>query len=501
VEIVKRKKIERILVLNRGEIACRVIQTTQEMGKVALAVYSEPDAGSRHTILANEAFAIGGKSPRESYLIVDKLLAAAKAMKADAVHPGYGFLSERADAAKAFIDAGITWIGPSPESIHRLGNKIEAKLALDAASVPTLPWCRVDATDKKTLAKESVRIGYPLLLKAAAGGGGKGMRLVRDAKDLEPFAEAASREGLAAFGDGTIFMERYLENPRHIEVQLLGDLHGDAMHFGERDCSSQRRHQKVIEEAPSGRLSEKTRAAITSSAVALAKSVGYANAGTAEFLVDENENFFFLEMNSRLQVEHTVSELAWGVDLVRAQILVAEGEPLKHIFPLAPAPKGHSIQMRIYAEDASNMFLPAPGKLLEVEWPTGLGIRVDTGVGAGSVIGMDYDPMIAKLSVWAETRPLAIEKALWALRHTVIFGTITNINYLQDILDSKVFREARMHVKFLETDFKDWKDTAPPELLTAKEELAALAKSSSLAGNTTDGSSARIRSSWEGVSL
>lgn len=506
----KRQSLKRILVLNRGEIACRVIQAVQELGKTAIAVYSEPDAGARHAQIADEAYAIGGQAPRDSYLVIEKLLRAAQAARADAVHPGYGFLSERADAAAAFLAAGITWIGPSPESIQKLGNKIEAKKMLDKAKVPTLPWSIVDPADKAALAGLGTKLGFPLLLKAAAGGGGKGMRLVKKAEELQPAAEAAAREGLAAFGDGTIFMERYLENPRHIEVQLLGDRHGNAVHFGERDCSSQRRHQKVIEEAPAANLSPFARDAICAAAVNLAKSVGYANAGTAEFLVDERENFYFLEMNSRLQVEHTVTELAWDIDLVRAQILVAEGATLDEIFPdyKTMATRGHAIQVRIYAEDAGNMFLPAPGKLVEVEWPTGPGIRVDTGVGAGSEISMEYDPMIAKLSVWAEDRPRAIARAIWALRRTVIFGTTTNINYLQDVLACEAFQKGKMHVKFLETSaFRAWKDEVPEELIRDARTIAAQAKRSGAGASLTgtnagaSGKNGRIRSPWEEIRL
>lgn len=496
-----QREFQRILVLNRGEIACRLIQSIQEMGKAAIAVFSEPDAGARHTQLADESHAIGGITPRESYLDAAKLLAVAKSARVDAVHPGYGFLSERADAAQLFIDAGIAWIGPSPKSIHQLGNKIEAKKLLDAAKVPTLPWSVVDAANHAALESIALKIAFPLLLKAAAGGGGKGMRLVKRMEDLRSAAEAASREGLAAFGDSTIFMERYLENPRHIEVQLMGDASGNAVHFGERDCSSQRRHQKVVEEAPASNLSPFARDAICNAATALAKSVGYANAGTAEFLVDERENFYFLEMNSRLQVEHTVTELAWGIDLVRTQIRIAEGALLSELFPnyKEMQPRGHAIQTRIYAEDAANMFMPCPGPLSLVEWPKGQGIRVDTGVESGSVIGMDYDPMIAKLTVWAENRALAIEKALWALRHTVIFGTITNINYLQEILATEAFRRGKMHVKFLEAHFANWKDLPPESLLAERDAIAATAPT--LGKSALAGGSAKFASAWEHIRL
>lgn len=492
------KSIQRILIANRGEIACRLIQAAQELGKEAVAVYSDADAGARHTRLANRAYRIGGQAPRDSYLLVEKLIAAAKATGCDAIHPGYGFLSERADAAEAFIRAGLRWIGPSPDSIAQLGNKIAAKQLLDSAKTPTLPWCVANPEDPSRLGELANKIGFPILLKAAAGGGGKGMRLVRDPKDLVEAARAASREGLAAFGDGAIFMERFLENPRHIEVQLLGDEHGNVMHLGERDCSSQRRHQKVIEEAPS-HLSKFAADSICQAAVSLAKSVGYANAGTAEFLVDDRENFFFLEMNSRLQVEHSVTELVWGVDLVHAQIRVAEGETLAQIFGdfSSERRRGHAIQLRIYAEDPAQRFMPSPGKLTQMEWPSGPGIRIDTGVGEGSEISMDYDPMIAKISVWGTDRNQAVARALWALRNTVVFGVTTNINYLQDILENPVFRNHKMHVKYLEGDFGPWQDPVPAELEAQKAQIAAKAKT---AQASADSRAAKgYASPWSGV--
>lgn len=469
--------IKRVLIANRGEIACRLIQACQELGKEAVAVFSDADAGARHTQVADFAVGIGGQAPRESYLVIEKLVEVAKKMNCDAVHPGYGFLSERADAAQAFIAAGMRWIGPSPVSIQQLGNKIAAKQLLDQAKVPTLPWCIANPGDPKALKELAGKIGFPLLLKAAAGGGGKGMRLVKKMEELQEAAEAAAREGQAAFGDGSIFMERYLENPRHIEVQLLGDEHGNVMHFGERDCSSQRRHQKVVEEAPSG-LTSFTRDAICKSAVNLAKSVGYANAGTAEFLVDDRENFYFLEMNSRLQVEHSVTEFVWGVDLVHAQIRVAEGAKLAELFPNYSTEqfRGHAIQLRIYAEDPAQRFMPCPGQLVRLEWPSGPGIRIDTGVQNGSSITMEYDPMIAKISVWGENREAAIARALYALRKSTIFGTTTNINYLQDILEHPVFRARKMHVKFLEGDFGPWTDPVPEALVAAKAEILKTAK-------------------------
>ena len=471
-----RKALKRIFIANRGEIACRLIQACQEMGKFAVAVYSEADDGARHAELADLAIAIGGRTPLDSYLKVDNLVRLAKENNCDAVHPGYGFLSERADAAQAFIDAGIAWIGPTPQNIKELGNKIAAKKLLDRAKIPTLPWCEIDPTDVKKLKETGTKVGYPLLLKAAAGGGGKGMRLVRKSSELEAAAESAAREGQTSFGDPTIFMEKFLENPRHIEVQIMGDEKGNVYHFGERDCSSQRRHQKVIEEAPAAEISTYTRTEICKAACDLGELVGYTNAGTIEFLMDDRNNFYFLEMNSRLQVEHSVSEAVWGVDLVHLQLKIAEGELLPSLLPdwKNRESRGHAIEARVYAEDPQNQFMPSPGTLLHLEWPQGPGIRIDTGIKENFTIGLDYDPMIAKITVWAPDRDRAIEKLIWCLQKTIVFGTTTNINYLQDILGSTQFRDCKIHVKSLETDFKDWKNAPPEDLLEELDSLPQL---------------------------
>ncbi|MGZ3693175.1 MAG: acetyl-CoA carboxylase biotin carboxylase subunit, partial [Bdellovibrionota bacterium] len=420
----------------------------------------------------------------------------AQSLKCDAVHPGYGFLSERAHAAEAFLQAGIEWVGPRPESIRLLGDKLEAKKLLDKYKVPTAPWSEVNISDKASLEKAAEKVGFPLLLKAASGGGGKGMRLVREKKTLLESAESAAREAKSSFGDATLLMEKYIEEPRHVEIQILGDLHGNLIHFGERECSLQRRHQKVIEEAPAPNLSQATKDKIAASAVALAKGVGYASAGTVEYLVDKNENFYFLEVNSRLQVEHSVTEAVWGIDLVKSQLLIAQGKKLSELFPDREkmSPRGHSMQARIYAEDAANQFSPCPGTLSLVEWPQAVGLRIDTGVRSGSVIGLDYDAMIAKMTVTAEDRERAIERLLWCLRHTIIFGTITNVNYLQDILQQKAVRTGKMYVKFLETEMKDWSDQPPAELVAQQKTLA---QSSLPSGSESGPSKSSIPSPWE----
>ena len=462
-----------VFILNRGEIACRLIQTCQEMGLRTVAIASEPDTQARHVFLADHCEFLPGSSPKDTYLNLPLLVELAKKNKCDAVHPGYGFLSERAAAAEAFQQAGIQWIGPKAESIRQLGDKLAAKKLLDAYQVPTAPWGEVDSKDAKALETLAEKIGFPVLLKAASGGGGKGMRLVQKKEDLLEAAQSASREAQASFGDATLLLEKYLDRPRHVEIQILGDHHGNVMHLGERECSLQRRHQKVVEEAPAPNLSDATRAKMAASALNLAKGVGYANAGTMEFLVDAQENFYFLEVNSRLQVEHSVTEAVWGVDLVRAQIEVARGKKLSEIFPSAPQPRGHAIQARIYAEDSANQYAPSPGTLACVEWPQAIGLRIDTGVQSGSTIGLDYDAMIAKITVNAVDRPAALARMLWCLRHTILFGTTTNVNFLQDILSHPAVAAGKMHIKLLETDFSAWQDPPPPEALEAKAESMA----------------------------
>lgn len=488
-------KFKRVLILNRGEIACRLIQACQELGLEAVAVYSDVDKDSRHVELANAGIHLPGSSPKDTYLNLEKILPAAKQLKVDAVHPGYGFLSERAHAAVTFEKAGITWIGPSAKSIRLLGDKLEAKKLLDQYNVPTAPWGEVDVKDQAALEKLAGKIGYPVLLKAASGGGGKGMRVVKDGKALLESAESAAREAKSSFGDATLLMEKYVEEPRHIEIQILGDNFGEVIHLGERECSLQRRHQKVIEEAPASNLSQAAKDKIAESAVALAKGVGYSNAGTVEFLVDKNENFFFLEVNSRLQVEHSVTEAVWGIDLVQAQIKIAAGATLGELFPERSnqRPRGHAIQARVYAEDAANGFSPCPGMLTLVEWPQAVGLRVDTGVRTGSVIGLDYDAMIAKLTVLAETREAAISRLLWSLRHTVLFGTVTNVNYLQDVLTLPQVKTGQMHVKLLETVLASWKDIPPEALLAEHPTLAVSAQSPVAHGSAKQ----EILSPWE----
>jgi acetyl/propionyl-CoA carboxylase alpha subunit len=472
--------MKRVLILNRGEIACRLIQACQELGLKAVAVYSDVDKNSRHVELADEAIHLLGSAPKDTYLNLDHILPAAKEKGCDAVHPGYGFLSERAKAAESFERLGIKWIGPSPKSIRLLGDKLEAKKLLNQFQVPTTPWGEVNLKDIKALSTLASKIGFPVLLKAASGGGGKGMRLVKEESALAEAAASAAREADASFGDSTLLVEKYVENPRHVEIQILGDEAGNVIHFGERECSLQRRHQKVVEEAPAPNLSQAAKDAIAASAVALAKGVGYSSAGTVEYLVDAEENFYFLEVNSRLQVEHSVTEAVWGIDLVQAQLKIAQGATIPELFPdrADRKPRGHAIQSRIYAENAAAGFAPCPGLLSLVEWPTAVGLRVDTGVRTGSEIGLDYDAMIAKLTVYAENRDRALERLKWCLRHTVLFGTVTNVNYLQDVLNLPAVRAGNMHVKMLEQSLGNWQDPLPEEALAHHSELLAASQTS-----------------------
>ncbi len=497
--------LQRIMVLNRGEIACRIIQAIQEMGKTAITVYSDVDANARHVQLADEAYPLPGTSATETYLNFALLLKIAATQNVEAVHPGYGFLSERSVAAKSFTDAGVKWIGPSAEAIEKLGNKLSAKRLLDKAKVPSLPWAEVNLSNLDLAASKAKEIAYPLLLKAAAGGGGKGMRLVHTSEDLEAGIQAAASEGKNFFGDPTVFMEKFIKRPRHVEVQIIGDEQGMIYDLGERDCSAQRRHQKIIEESPAPNFSNASRLAIAKAACDLAKSVGYASAGTIEFLVDEDENFYFLELNSRLQVEHCVTEQVWGVDLVKAQISISEGKSCKDIFGPREAmhARGHSIEMRIYAEDPRNEFMPAPGKIIRLKWPSGTGIRIETGICEGDEVGLDYDPMIAKLVVTAPNRKAAIDRSIWALQHTVVFGVTTNINYLQDILTHEAFRKKGMYVKFLENEFSPWEDPLPDYILENEVEIrrsadiAGASNGNSKVGMNADVETNAYASPWE----
>lgn len=438
----------KILVANRGEIAVRILRACREMGIATVAVYSDADAQSPHTLLADEAIRIGPAPSAESYLRIDRILEAARATAAEAIHPGYGFLAERAPFAEAVEAAGLVFLGPTADTIRAMGDKTEARRRMQEAGVAIVPGLVEPLRDLDAAVEAADAMGYPVLLKAAAGGGGKGMRVVDSAPELPRAFEAAAREAQAAFGDGSVYLERYLARPRHIEIQVLGDQHGHVVHLGERECSIQRRHQKLVEEAPSGVLTSAERAAMGAAAVRAAEAVDYRGAGTVEFLHQDGE-FFFLEMNTRLQVEHPVTEAVTGVDLVEWQIRVAAGEPL----PFAQDDlrlTGHAIECRITAEDPFHGFLPATGRVDRLELPSGPGVRWDGGIAEGFEVGLHYDPLLGKLIVHAPTREAAIERMARALDELVIRGVDTSAPLHRRIMSDPAFRDGEISIHFLE---------------------------------------------------
>jgi len=437
----------KILIANRGEIACRIIRTARRMGIATVAVYSEADAEALHVREADEAVLIGPPPSADSYLRIDRIIEACKITGAEAVHPGYGFLSERTEFAAALADAGIVFIGPTPDAIAAMGDKIAAKKLAHEAGVATVPGHLDTIADAKQAAKIAHQIGYPVMIKASAGGGGKGMRIAYDDAELREGFSGAQHEAKSSFGDDRVFLEKYIEQPRHIEIQVLGDAHGNIVHLGERECSIQRRHQKVIEEAPSPFIDPETRAAMGAQAVALARAVGYRSAGTVEFIVDRHRNFYFLEMNTRLQVEHPVTELVTGLDLVELMIRIAAGEPLP-FDQLAIRQQGWAIEARVYAEDPTRNFLPSIGRLVHYCPPEGDGGRVDSGVIEGAEISLYYDPMIAKLVAYGAEREAAIGQLQNALDGFYIAGVRHNVAFLAAIAASE-----RFHAGALSTDF------------------------------------------------
>jgi 3-methylcrotonyl-CoA carboxylase alpha subunit len=440
---------KKVLIANRGEIAVRIMAACQEMGIGTIAVYSDVDRAALHVRAADEAYRIGPAPARESYLNIPAILTVAREHGAEAIHPGYGFLSENAEFAGACERAGIVFIGPPPEAIRLMGSKTAAKRAVEARGVPTVPGYNGEAQDMRTFEREAARIGYPLMIKAAAGGGGKGMRAVTNPAEFGEALAAARREALAAFGDDTVFLEKLIVAPRHVEFQVLADRFGATVHLGERECSIQRRHQKIIEESPSVALTPDLRGRMGEAAVRAAESVGYVNAGTCEFLLDASGQFYFLEMNTRLQVEHPVTESVTGLDLVRHQLRIAAGEPLG-LRQEAISPRGHAIEARLYAEDPANGYLPSTGRLLVFAPPRAPGVRVDAGVASGDEVSIYYDPMLAKLIVSAEDRDAAIERLEWALDHFAVLGVQTNAPLLRAIAANPDFQAGRTTTAFLE---------------------------------------------------
>jgi 3-methylcrotonyl-CoA carboxylase alpha subunit len=454
----------KILIANRGEIACRVIKTARRMGIRTVAVYSEADAGARHVRLADEAVCIGAPPPRESYLVVDKIIAAALATGAQAIHPGYGFLSENEEFAEACAKNGLVFIGPPVSAIRAMGSKSEAKKLMEKAGVPLTPGYHGDNQEPDFLNQEADKIGYPVLIKAAAGGGGKGMRAVDKSEDFLDALASCKREAASSFGDQHVLIEKYLQRPRHIEIQVFGDSHGNCVYLFERDCSVQRRHQKVLEEAPAPNMPPERRAAMGKAAVDAARAVGYVGAGTVEFIANQDGTFYFMEMNTRLQVEHPVTEMITGLDLVEWQLKVGAGEAL----PLRQeqlAIRGHALEARIYAEDPDKGFLPSVGRLIHLAPPAEtLNVRVDTGVEQDDEISPHYDPMIAKLIVWDETRERALARMLQALADYRVVGVSNNIGFLSRLVACPAFAQADLDTGLIERErtFLFPETTEPP---------------------------------------
>lgn len=441
--------IEKLLVANRGEIARRIFRTCRDMGIATVAVYSEPDRDAPFVREADEAVPLGGATPAESYLRADAVVAAALAAGADAVHPGYGFLSENAEFAQRCLDAGLVFVGPPVQVIAQMGSKLEARRLMEAAAVPVLPGTDLSGLADAAVVAAAEAVGWPVLVKAAFGGGGRGMRVVRDRAELLEAVRSAKREAGSAFGDDTVFLERYVDDPRHVEIQVFGDQHGAAVYLNERECSIQRRHQKIIEESPSPAVDAALRERMGQAAVTAAKAIGYVGAGTVEFILSPSGEFFFLEVNTRLQVEHPVTEMVTGLDLVQLQVRIAEGEPLPEELSSASI-DGHAIEVRIYAEDPAADFLPAGGMLHRFDIPCPAGVRVDSGVESGDEVSANYDPMLAKVIAHGRTRAEAGRRLLRALRGAQIHGVVTNVPLLIAILEEDDFRAGRIDTHYLD---------------------------------------------------
>ncbi|MGD2121513.1 MAG: acetyl-CoA carboxylase biotin carboxylase subunit [Gemmatimonadota bacterium] len=461
-----------LLIANRGEIAVRVIRACRELDIRSVAIYSEADRRALHVLEADEAYCVGPPASADSYLRIDRILEIAERAGAEAIHPGYGFLAERAPFSRAVQEAGFTFVGPSPETIEAMGDKTEARRRMKAAGVPIVPGVTEPVADSREAEAVAEEIGYPVLLKASAGGGGKGMRVVSDPSGLSKSFDAARREAEAAFGDGSVYLERYLEAPRHIEIQVMGDRRGRVVHFGERECSIQRRHQKLIEEAPSPVVDPELRRKMGAAAVRAAEAVDYLGAGTVEFLFKSGE-FFFLEMNTRLQVEHPVTELVYGVDLVELQLRVASGEPLTRTQEEL-TPNGHAIECRITSEDPTHGFLPSTGRVDYLKLPGGPGVRWDGGIASGFEVGLHYDPLLGKLIVHAPSRDSAIRRMARALEELVIRGVETCVPFHRRVMSEGDFRNGDLSIRYLE-DHPDLMDeTAQEEILRAAAATAAL---------------------------
>jgi acetyl-CoA carboxylase biotin carboxylase subunit len=466
--------IKKILVANRGEIALRIMRTAREMGIKTVAIYSEPDRQALHVRYADEAVCVGPAASAESYLLGDKIIGICKQLKVDAIHPGYGFLSENANFSRAVRDAGLIFIGPSPESIEVMGDKLSAKHTVAKYNIPMVPGTPDAITDRTEAKQIAAQIGYPILIKASAGGGGKGMRIVENDEEFDEQMDRAVSEAISSFGNGACFIEKYVASPRHVEIQVLGDQYGNIIHLFERECSVQRRHQKVVEEAPSSCLTPEIRAAMGQCAVDVARSCNYYGAGTVEFIVDDKLNFYFLEMNTRLQVEHPVSEMITGVDLVKQMIYVAEGRPLE-IKQEDLKINGHAMEVRVYAEDPANNFLPDVGTLQTYIRPQGNGVRVDDGFEQGMAIPIYYDPMIAKLITHGASRQESIDKMVRAIDEYHISGVQTTLSFCRFVMLHEAFTSGNFDTHFVKHYFK-------PEVLNHQSNTEEARIAAALAG-------------------
>jgi acetyl-CoA carboxylase biotin carboxylase subunit len=482
---------KKLLIANRGEIACRVIRACRELGVRAVAVYSEADRAALHVARADEAYCIGPAPPLESYLNIEKIIETAKQAKCEAVHPGYGFLAENGAFADACAEAGLVFIGPSGDTLRLAGDKLGARRTMTAAGIPIIPGMAAGAGDAAEVLAEAKRLGYPVMVKAAGGGGGKGMRVVTCDGELEECLDAARREALGAFGDDTVYLEKYVERPRHVEFQILADARGNVVHLFERECSIQRRHQKIVEESPSPALDAKLRKKMGEAACEVARAVGYTNAGTVEFLLDENKNFYFLEVNARVQVEHPVTEMVTGVDIVKAQLAIAAGGDL----PFAQkdlSQRGHAVECRIYAEDPAANFLPSAGKILFLREPRGPGVRLDGGIYGGYDVPVYYDPILAKLITWGADREEARRRMAEALREYVIIGIGTTIPFLRDVIDHPAYVAGETNTGFVADHFDGWREAVPEGLMEKALAAAAVAEmAAGPAGRYSDGGSGR----------
>lgn len=453
---------KKILIANRGEIAVRIIKACQEMGISTVAVYSEADREGLHVQMADEAFCIGPPPSGESYLHMDRIIQTAHAAGAEAIHPGYGFLAENAEFDRLCEKENIVFIGPNSKALKLVGDKVRSRQTMEKAGVPIIPGMKGIAKDFSEFVSEAKKIGYPVMIKASAGGGGKGMRVVSSPKDLKAALEAGMREAKSAFGDESVYLEKFIEEPRHVEFQVLADNHGHVVHLFERECSIQRRHQKIVEETPSQALTPELRSLMGETAKKVIRVSGYNNAGTVEFLLDKNKNFYFLEVNARLQVEHPVTELTTGVDLVHQQISIASGKKLP-FDQEALIQRGHSIECRIYAEDPRSNFLPSSGKVLFLKEPKGPGVRHDCGIFSGSNVPIYYDPILAKLIVWAEDREMACQRMVNALGDYVILGIKTSIDFLKDVISHPQFQAGNTTTSFIEKYLGAWDGKAKTE--------------------------------------